>query len=87
MISEADRAVLQIQILFNGQIYTMRPDGPVESAVAFTRPLTRTGLDGWILDVGDTASILRDFGEGAVSRIDLEGKAVIPGLTDSHIHL
>jgi predicted amidohydrolase YtcJ len=67
-------------VLFNGPVLTMDRDTPdfrVAQAVAVR--------DGKILAVGDTATILRMAGPGT-QKIDLAGKAVIPGVVDTHSH-
>ena len=64
-------------ILTNGHIYTMDPRHPQATAVAIH--------DGKILAIGDDATIknlpLRD-----AEWLDLDGRSVIPGLVDSHVH-
>ncbi len=64
-----------MQLLHNARIYTLNPAQPTASALLIDR--------GQILAVGgdellDTTS---------VEKINLEGRIVIPGLTDAHIHL
>jgi predicted amidohydrolase YtcJ len=60
-------------ILKNGRFFTLSPECPWASAVAIK--------DGRILSLGDEA--LRLDGP----KRDLEGRTVVPGFTDSHIHL
>ncbi|MFO7775347.1 MAG: amidohydrolase [Candidatus Hydrogenedentota bacterium] len=64
-------------ILHNGQVITVDKDFSIHEAVAIG--------DGVILAVGsnDEALALED---GATEVIDLEGKTVLPGLMDSHVH-
>ncbi|MBN1953823.1 MAG: amidohydrolase [Anaerolineae bacterium] len=62
-------------ILFNGAIYTMDPHRPQATAVAIR--------DGWVRAVGGDE--LRDS-PAAAEVVDLEGRCVVPGLADSHIH-
>jgi len=64
-------------ILFNGRIYTQDPQSPTAEAVAVN--------GGRIAAVGADEEILKRAGSGT-RRIDLEGRAVIPGMTDAHIH-
>jgi len=66
-------------ILQNGRIYTMDPDRPTAEAVVLRG--TR------IAHVGTTAEMGVWVGHGGWEVIDLEGRTVIPGLTDAHIHL
>src|SRR5580698_2937528 len=64
-------------ILINGKIVTVDDQSPVREALAIR--------DGRIASVGTTAEIRRLA--GPKSRvIDLNGRAVIPGLIDSHMH-
>ena len=63
-------------IIENARIYTMDKGRPRADALA-----TR---DGQVLAVG-TLEEVRSIANGS-RRIDLEGRAVIPGLIDAHIH-
>jgi hypothetical protein len=65
-------------ILHNGRIATLDPLTPEVSAVAIA--------EGRILETGDERSILQRAGS-TTRIIDLKGRAVIPGLNDSHIHV
>lgn len=70
-------------LLINGHIYTMTghaPDspGPVVEAVAI-------GQDR-IMDVGTTHDMMK-YRARTTQIIDLKGAMVVPGLTDSHLHL
>ncbi|MDX1613841.1 MAG: amidohydrolase [Candidatus Promineifilaceae bacterium] len=65
-------------VLYNGRIYTQDDDLPLASAVAIR--------DGRIVGTGEDEAmraILAPGGEG----VDLEGRTVLPGLTDAHVHL
>ncbi|WP_204366843.1 amidohydrolase [Mycobacterium sp. UM_CSW] len=62
----------------NGKIYTGDPALPHASALAIT--------NGHVTDVGDDATILSCVGE-STSVIDVQGRRVIPGLNDSHLHV
>lgn len=66
-----------MKILYNARIYTLDPALENVSALAVER--------GEIVAAGDTADLLIRFGNA--ERQDLEGRIVIPGLTDAHIHL
>jgi predicted amidohydrolase YtcJ len=65
-------------ILHNGRIYTQDPHDTVASAVAIK--------DGCFIAVGADAAVLPLAGPGTQVS-DLQGRAVIPGLFDSHAHL
>ncbi len=65
-------------LLRGGTIYTGNPAAPRAGAVLAIRDR--------IVYVGDAAGALRRAPAGA-RIIDLEGKTVLPGLTDSHAHL
>jgi predicted amidohydrolase YtcJ len=73
-----------MRILYNARIYTLDPSKPLVSAIAINRDR--------VIALGDDFDILSDFGEGN-NRLghpelrDAGGLAVIPGLTDAHIHL
>ena len=64
-------------ILFNTTIATQNPLQPIVQALAIGQ--------GQILAVGDNDEILRIAGAG-VEKIDLNGRLVVPGFIDSHIH-
>jgi predicted amidohydrolase YtcJ len=64
-------------VLYNGRIYTMDRASPEAQAVAIT--------GNKIVAVGDDAQIKHLLTPGGEA-IDLEGRTVLPGLTDSHIH-
>lgn len=63
-------------ILHNGKIYVDR--GHFEEALAIE--------DGIITMVGSNEDVLKEKGD-LFEKIDCEGKTVIPGLNDSHMHL
>ena len=65
----------QDMVLYHGDFHTMDAERPRAQAVVVSQ--------GRIAAVGDDS--LADEWPG-YPRVDLEGKAVIPGLTDSHIH-
>jgi predicted amidohydrolase YtcJ len=64
-------------ILRNGRIFTGDPRKPSASAVAIT--------GGRISSLGSEPDVMAQHG-AATQVIDLEGRTVIPGLIDSHIH-
>lgn len=64
-------------ILYNGKLLTQDPGFPQATALALR--------DGRILAVGDDAEI-RALARSHTARIDLGGRRVLPGLTDSHFH-
>lgn len=65
------------QILFNGNIVTLDIYRPVVSALAICEGrIVAHGRDEEVLPLADADTI----------RINLDGKAVVPGLTDAHIH-
>ena len=65
-------------ILINGCFHTVDKSNPQASAVAIA--------DGKFLAVGDADEVMR-LRDGATRVIDLQGRTVIPGLNDSHIHV
>lgn len=69
-------------ILHNAKIYTLNPDQPEVSALAI-QPAADHG--GRIVAAGDTEELNAEFG-GRARMEDLEGHAVLPGLTDAHLH-
>jgi predicted amidohydrolase YtcJ len=64
-------------VLVNGKILTVDSQSPVREAIAIR--------GGRILAVGTTADIRKLAGPSTRS-IDLQGRTVIPGLIDSHLH-
>ena len=69
---EADR------VFFNGNIYTVDEEFSTASAIAVK--------DGQFIYVGDDTGVQAHIGPRTFVS-DLEGKTVIPGLHDSHIHI
>src|SRR5713101_2348865 len=65
-------------VLAGGVVITLDPARPRASAVAIR--------DGRIVAVGDEAQV-KPFVGPATKRIDLAGRAVVPGLTDAHVHV
>lgn len=64
-------------VLFNGRIHTMDARLPIAEAVAI--------CEGAFVAVGCNEEVL-NFGGADVERINLEGRTVVPGWIDSHIH-
>ncbi len=64
-------------VIHNAKIHTPDPFHPSASAVAIDR--------GWIEAVGSDDEILAAF--PTAGRFDAGGHAIIPGLTDAHLHL
>ena len=64
-------------IYYNGKIVTMWAERPVVESM--------TVAGGRILDVGTTQTTGRKTGP-RTRQIDLQGKTVVPGLIDSHVH-
>ena len=65
-------------ILLNGRFHTIDKAQAHATAVAIK--------DGKFLAVGDSEAVMRHRDE-ATQVIDLNGRTVVPGLNDSHIHL
>ncbi|MES2071402.1 MAG: amidohydrolase family protein [Pseudomonadota bacterium] len=65
-------------ILYNGRFHTVNRSQPLADAVAIQ--------DGKFLAVGDMEDVLQHQ-TATTKMIDLQGRTVIPGLNDSHIHL
>jgi predicted amidohydrolase YtcJ len=70
-------ALADVQLLTNGNIYTGNAAAPWAEAVVIE--------DGIFSFVGDTTGAQQFAGEQA-TRVDLEGRTVIPGLYESHVH-
>ncbi|WP_299026431.1 amidohydrolase [uncultured Thermanaerothrix sp.] len=65
-------------ILHNARIYTLDPQRPVATALAIEQDR--------IVAVGEAAEIM-DWAHAGSSVQDMEGKVILPGLVDAHIHL
>jgi len=76
--SSADAQSSPPLILINGCFNTVDREQPQASAVAIQ--------DGRFLAVGDTDYVMRHRRDGS-RVIDLNGRTVVPGLNDSHLHL
>jgi predicted amidohydrolase YtcJ len=64
-------------ILYNGTVRTLDPAHPLASAV--------TVADGRVIEVGDDDLLAYRAADGTRT-VDLGGRAVYPGFTDSHVH-
>src|SRR5436189_4814994 len=64
-------------VLFNGRIVTVDEQFSIRQAMAIK--------NGRIEAIGSNAEIEK-FKNGAGEVVDLEGKCVLPGLIDSHVH-
>jgi predicted amidohydrolase YtcJ len=62
---------------YNGKIVTMDPERPVAEAL--------TIADGRILAIGTSQEVGRTIGP-ATRQVNLNGRTVVPGLIDSHVH-
>lgn len=67
------------KIYVNGVIYTFNKIQPIVSAV-----VTENGI---FIDMGESKQMLNFWKDSDTEVIDLQGKTVTPGLTDSHLHL
>ena len=65
-------------ILFNGRFHTLDPANPVASAVAIS--------GGRFSAVGFDQDVRKRAGK-ATKLIDLQGRSVLPGLIDNHLHI
>jgi len=64
-------------VLVNGKIVTVDATSSIREALAIR--------DGRIVEVGSTADI-RSLADSATRVVDLQGRTVVPGLIDSHMH-
>ncbi len=75
----ADSQAEPADVVFkHGKVYTVNDKRPLAESLAVK--------DGMIIFVGDDAEAARYQGS-ATRVVDLGGKTVVPGLTDSHCHL
>lgn len=65
-------------IIYNGKIATMAKPGEFKQAIAIQ--------DGMILATGNTGAILKTYKNASTKLVNANGKTVIPGLNDSHMH-
>src|SRR6187549_3162963 len=66
-------------VIFNGKIATMNKAGEFVQGVAIK--------NGIILGTGTSKQVLQLYKDSGTQLINAEGKTVIPGLNDSHIHI
>jgi hypothetical protein len=66
-------------IVHHAKVITLDPDSRIAEAIAVK--------DGRIAEVGDDEAIFRRWGGPGVRVVDAEGRALMPGLYDSHVHL
>lgn len=77
--AEAAGEALAPEIVYhNGKVVTANEAGDVVEAVAVR--------DGEIVAVGSNAEIL-ELASGVTRRVDLEGRTMIPGFNDNHVHI
>ena len=72
-------AVARTKVLTNANIHTVNPRAPAARAMAIDD-------DGRIIAVGAEKDVLAAAGKDA-QIIDLEGRMVLPGFQDAHVHL
>ena len=65
-------------MLYNGPIYTLDPAQPRVQAIAIR--------DGRVIAIGSEGKVQAAVG-GRAEGVNLRGRAVIPALTDAHVHL
>ncbi len=71
------QAVEADMILINGKVVTVDKDFSIKQAIAVK--------DGWIVAVGTNADIQKFAGK-KTQVMDLKGKAILPGINESHGH-
>lgn len=67
-----------MHILYNARIYTMDSPAPIAEAIAIQ--------DGRIVAVGDNEDVLNLADADSIVE-DINGRTILPGLTDAHLHL
>lgn len=70
---------MSLKIFKNGLIYTLDKANPQVSTIVVQ--------NGRIMEIGETAPLLAKYKGAETEVIDFEGNMVLPGLTDSHMHL
>uniref|UniRef100_A0A2P2KGP9 Uncharacterized protein LOC101501162 isoform X5 n=1 Tax=Rhizophora mucronata TaxID=61149 RepID=A0A2P2KGP9_RHIMU len=76
--SKSSREVKADLIIKNGVIFTSDASLPFADSMAVA--------GGWILRVGNYSSV-QDLVGNETKELNLEGKVVVPGFIDSHVHL
>ncbi|MBI5953333.1 MAG: amidohydrolase [Chloroflexi bacterium] len=66
-----------MKLLYNAKIYTLDPSQPKASAILIA--------GGRVIAVGER-SVLEAVSHGRVEKQDMQGKTILPGLTDAHFH-
>ena len=66
------------RVFFNGKVFTGEPEHPYAEAVAIRGDK--------IVAVGAQVEVMKAAGTDA-EKIDLQGKTLLPGLIDSHMHV
>ncbi|MCL5428598.1 MAG: amidohydrolase [Chloroflexi bacterium] len=69
-------------ILHNARIYTLNPQRPTATALAIEQ---RSDCSSRILALRNVEALQQEFSKAKLE--DLEGRVVLPGLTDAHLHL
>ena len=67
-----------MKLLYNANIYTLNESQPKASAILIA--------GGRILAVGEKDA-LESLAHGKVEKQDMQGKTILPGMTDAHIHI
>ncbi len=67
-----------MKLLYNANIHTLDSKHPSASAILIA--------GGRIIAVGDRAQ-LESIAHGKLEKQDMQGRTILPGLTDAHIHL
>ncbi len=67
-----------MKLLYNANIYTLEESHPKASAILIA--------GGRVIAVGEKAA-LESFAHGKVEKQDMQGRTILPGLTDAHIHI
>ncbi|HEX6035165.1 MAG TPA: amidohydrolase family protein, partial [Anaerolineales bacterium] len=66
-----------MKLLYNASIRTQDPAHPIESAIVIDRER--------IVDVGEANTVLPQYPNA--EKQNMEGRVILPGLTDAHLHL
>jgi predicted amidohydrolase YtcJ len=77
LLQAAEGGLMADLVLFNGRVFTVEKAMPWAEAVAVR--------DGMIIAVGADAEVKKLIGSGTQA-IDLQGKLVLPGFNDAHLH-
>jgi predicted amidohydrolase YtcJ len=67
-----------MKLIYNANIYTLDPSQPKASAMLIAGSR--------IIAVGEK-DVLESLAHGKVEKQDLQGKTILPGLTDAHLHI